>query len=183
MNEHLQHYRQGPEGLVVRLAMRGDRDAFAELVRRRQSWVRNLMRRLCRHEADADDLSQRVFLKAWRNIKSIQQPEKFQGWLKRLAVNTWIDEQRKQQRRWSETLDEASVAAATSDASVQMDLDKALAELPPAVRACVVLSYHVRLSHRDIAEATGLPLGTVKSHTQRGAARLRELMIGYGEDQ
>jgi RNA polymerase sigma-70 factor (ECF subfamily) len=62
-----------------------------------------------------------------------------------------------------------------------MDLDAALGELPPAVRVCVVLAYGEGMSHSEIVEATALPLGTVKSHINRGAARLRQLLNAYGD--
>lgn len=61
------------------LARTGDREAFGELVRRRQSWIRNLMRRLCHDAALADDLAQQVFLQAWKDIRKLRQPAKFPG--------------------------------------------------------------------------------------------------------
>jgi RNA polymerase sigma-70 factor (ECF subfamily) len=60
-----------------------------------------------------------------------------------------------------------------------MDLDAALAKLPHDVRLCVVLAYNEGMSHPEIARAAGLPLGTVKSHIARGAARLREMLAAY----
>ena len=64
----------------------------------------------------------------------------------------------------------------------RLDLDAALALLPPEVRLCVVLAYNDGLSHPEIAELTQLPLGTVKSHISRGAARLRESLAAYAGD-
>jgi RNA polymerase sigma-70 factor (ECF subfamily) len=66
------YYAKGPEALIVSLAARGDRDAFTDLVRRRQPWLRNLMRRCSGDSTLADDLAQRVFLKAWRNIRRLK---------------------------------------------------------------------------------------------------------------
>jgi RNA polymerase sigma-70 factor (ECF subfamily) len=60
-----------------------------------------------------------------------------------------------------------------------MDLDAALASLPRHARLCVVLAYDEGLSHPEIAALTGMPIGTVKSHISRGAARLRELLAEY----
>ena len=82
------YYTEGPEALVVSLAVRGDREAFAELVRRRQPWIRNLMRRFAGEPTLADDLSQKVFLKAWSRIRQVKNPERFGPWLKRIAVNS-----------------------------------------------------------------------------------------------
>jgi hypothetical protein len=65
--------------------------------------------------------------------------------------------------------------------SAQLDLDAALARLPADARLCVVLAYSEGMSHAEISDSTAMPLGTVKSHIARGAARLRELLHGYGD--
>ena len=60
-----------------------------------------------------------------------------------------------------------------------MDLEQALATLPPAVRLCVVLSHAEGMSHAEIAETVDMPLGTVKSHIQRGVQKLRQHLSAY----
>ena len=177
------YYAQGPEALIVSLATRGDRDAFTELVRRRQAWVRTLMRRFSGDVDLADDLSQRVFLRVWRNIRQLRQPERFGAWIKRIAVNEWIDYRRRTDAGREQHYDDATQAAGRQTTSTAMDLDRALAALPSPVRLCVVLSYHERMAHKEIAELTGFPLGTVKSHIRRGSAKLRELLSAYGEPE
>lgn len=89
------YYADGPEALVVNLAARGDRDAFTELVRRRQTELRTLLRRFGADPELADDLAQEVFLKAWRKIRQLKQRDQFGGWIKQIAVNEWADHQRK----------------------------------------------------------------------------------------
>lgn len=175
------YYAKGPEPLIVSLAARGDRDAFTELVRRWQPWLRNLMRRCSGNPVLADDLAQRVFLKAWRNIRRLKQPERFGAWLKKTAINEWIDHQRKHGRFREDEFDDGLLAAPPVTAAEAIDLDTALATLPDAVRLCIVLSYHERLSHREIAELTGLPAGTIKSHIRRGSSKLREILSAYGD--
>jgi RNA polymerase sigma factor (sigma-70 family) len=174
------HYADGPEALVVSLATKGDREAFAELVRRRQSWIRNLMRRCCGQEPLADDLSQQVFLQAWRKLKQVQDPASFPGWLKRLAINEWLQQQRKHDAL-ANTDTEIETAATASRTGLAIDLDRALASIPTDMRLCVVLSYHERLTHAEISDLTGFPLGTVKSHITRGSEKLRELLASYGD--
>lgn len=174
-------YADNLEPLVVRLASRGDRGAFEELVRRRQSWVRNLMRRLSRDPALADDLAQHVFIQVWRKIPQLQHPERFPGWLKRLAVNVWLQHHRKSDvLASSETIDDHEQPV-DHTTGVALDVDHALALLPNAVRLCVVLAYHAEMSHSEIAEATSLPLGTVKSHIRRGTEKLESLLSAYSE--
>ena len=165
---------------VVMCAIAGDDSAYGELVRRRQGAVRQLFRRLCRDPALADDLAQQTFLQAWRSIQTIKSPAAFGGWLKRLAINVWLQRVRTE-RAWQSTDDLESLPEQGTQPTLteQLDLDSALATLPPDVRLCIALAYAEHMSHREISEATGLPLGTVKSHITRGAARLRERLGAY----
>jgi RNA polymerase sigma-70 factor (ECF subfamily) len=173
---------EAAESAVVALAMGGDREAFAELVWRRQSWLRNLLRRLCRDPALADDLAQQVFLSAWRALPQLKSPAAFGGWLRRLAINAWLGELRAAVPE--EPLsrpDELEASVFAPAAAEQVDLDRALAKLTRTERLCVVLAYSEEMSHGEISAATALPLGTVKSHVRRGAQRLRVLLRAYQE--
>jgi RNA polymerase sigma factor (sigma-70 family) len=173
------YYSRSPEVLLVGLARRGDRNAFEEIVRRRQTWIRSLMRRCCGNATLADDLAQRVFLQAWRSIPQVQQPGRFGGWLKQLAINVWRqDLRRKDPLRNAEQRDE--IAPLYEDlTAVALDLDRALAELADDARLCIVLSYHEGMTHDEISDLTSLPPGTVKSHIRRGTQRLQKLLSGY----
>ena len=174
-----EQYRDTAETLVVSLARTGDRDAFAELVRRRQSWIRNLMRRFSDDMTLADDLAQQVFLQAWRKISSLKNSGAFGPWLKRIAISIWL-----QHLRAKDTLEDADPfdelpATQSAPDTMALDLDAALSRLPGAVRLCIVLNYHEGQTHAEIAEVTGLPLGTVKSHIRRGTETLRNLLSAY----
>jgi RNA polymerase sigma-70 factor (ECF subfamily) len=176
------HYASGPEELVVSLAAKGDRTAFTELVRRRQPWLRGLLRHLSGDVTLADDLAQRVFMKVWSKIRHLKDPTRFPGWLKRVALNEWIDHQRVRKDQWHQSYDDELQPGATNRVDVGMDLDHALAALPDPVRLCVVLSYHEQLTNQEIADLSGLPLGTVKSHVRRGSGKLSEILAAYGEN-
>jgi RNA polymerase sigma-70 factor (ECF subfamily) len=172
--------RAAAEATVVALAMAGDTVAFDELVRRRQGFVRALLRRLCRDASLADDLAQQAFLRAWKSIAQLRSPGAFPGWLRKLAVNGWLQQLRAQGPRM-EALDEAQPGEHSAPVQVgeQLDLDAALMKLAPPVRLCVVLAYHEGLSHSEISATTSIPLGTVKSHVSRGASQLRETLKDY----
>ena len=170
---------QAAEAAVVALAMNGDAAAFSELVRRRQSGLRNLLRRLSRDPALADDLAQQAFLKAWRALPKLRSVGAFGAWLRRLAVNTWLEHVRGAPPLAEGDPDELAGGAAPSGAEEQLDLDRALAQISADERLCVVLAYHEGMSHAEISAATTLPLGTVKSHIKRGGERLRALLDGY----
>lgn len=171
------------EATLAGLAICGDDSAYGELVRRRQSQMRGLLRRLCRDPALADDLAQQSFLQAWRRIRALQSPAAFGGWLRKIAINSWLQHVRARGGHTVESLEESSGAEGDPTheptAAERLDLDRALSSLSPDVRLCIVLAYEERMSHREIAEATDLPLGTVKSHITRGAARLRDLLHVY----
>jgi RNA polymerase sigma-70 factor (ECF subfamily) len=201
---------EAPEAAVVALAMGGDDAAYGELVRRRQGAIRNLFRRLCRDAALADDLSQQAFLLAWKSIRTLKSPSAFGAWMRKLAVNCWLQQVRARKHevalgeaalrngaldeaaQRTGALGEAALDGSTLDAELvaeggaasavteRLDLDAALARLPPDARLCVVLAYSEGMSHAEISDSTSIPLGTVKSHIARGAARLRELLQAYG---
>jgi RNA polymerase sigma factor (sigma-70 family) len=175
--------KQAPDSLVIALACAGDDSAFAEVMQRRHARVRKFMYHLCRQSALGDDLAQQVFLTAWRQLAQLRSAVAFDGWLKRIMVTTWLDEVRRGKLRTTSEIDPADVAVHHDSTAMRMDLDAALATLPPDMRLCVVLAYSEGQPHPEIAALTDLPLGTVKSHISRGAARLREVLAAYGERQ
>jgi RNA polymerase sigma-70 factor (ECF subfamily) len=165
---------------IVLLAMHGDDAAYAELVRRRQDAVRNLLRRLTRDAPLADDLAQQTFVHGWQSIRHLKSPGAFGGWLRKIAVNFWLQHARNS--RLEVALEEDLRAEhPVSTLSRQLDLDAALAKIPHDVRLCIVLAYNEGMSHGEISQTTSFPLGTVKSHITRGSARLRELLQAYGD--
>lgn len=163
------------------LAGTGNRDAFAEIVRRRQTWIRNLMRRCCGDDTLADDLSQQVFMQAWRSIRQLHDAERFAPWLKRTAINTWLQHQRHGDPLRGADEHRDADSPGREETGLAIDLDRAMSALAEDVRLCIVLSYHERMTHGEIADFTGIPLGTVKSHIRRGTQRLQEALAAYLE--
>jgi RNA polymerase sigma-70 factor (ECF subfamily) len=171
--------KKAPDTLVIALACAGDDSAFAEVLHRRQARVRKFMYHLCRQTALGDDLAQQVFLTAWRSLGRLRSATAFDGWLKRIMVNVWLQEIRRGKLVTVSDIELADLASRNDSTAVRMDLDAALSTLPPEMRLCVVLAYNEGMSHPQIVELTGLPLGTVKSHIARGAARLRGILADY----
>lgn len=169
------------EAAVVALAMSGDRDAFSELVWRKQVWMRNLLRRLCRDPTLADDLAQQAFLQAWRSLATLRSVTAFGAWLRRLAINAWLAHRRSAAASALDPLPQELPASVMVVPAVgeRFDLDRALSHLAQDERLCVVLAYSEGMSHREISAATSLPLGTVKSNIRRGSQRLRGLLHAY----
>lgn len=169
--------------VLVALARKGNDHAFAELVSRHQSKLRNLLRRLSNDPALADDLAQQAFLEAWLSIENLRSSAAFGSWLKKVAINTWLKHSRSKDPL-NAVDDKPDVPVLVERFSVDegIDLDRALATLSTSERLCIVLSYHQGMSHGAIAEFTGMPLGTVKSHINRGVQQLRELLRIYESD-
>ena len=163
-----------PEAALVALARRGHDVAFEELVRRRQAVIRGLLRRLSGDAALADDLAQEAFLQAWTNLSRLRAPDAFGAWLRQIAVNVWLRHARRVHLPMEPVEDhDISSEGGIGGVSDRLDLETALGKLRPPERLCVVLAYAEGMTHTEIAGTTGLPLGTVKSHVARAAAKMR----------
>lgn len=175
--------RVEPDPDLAELAAKGDRAAFSELVRRHQGLVRGMMRRLTGgHQADADDLGQAAFMKAWTQIGSYSGGT-FKSWLCAIAFREFLQATRKTKARARiadavQTITAGQVEAANS--GLKRDMDEALTRLPEHQRIAVVLCISAGLSHGEVARITGWPLGTVKSHVTRGRVALQASLIDYG---
>jgi len=166
------------QSLVTLAVASQDTTAYGELIRRHQSQVRNFLRKLAADPVEADDLSQETFLHAWDKLQTYSGRGSFIGWLLKVAYTTFLQSKRKS-KRYSEVLNEVGYVAEqqsrsyTQDADEVSDLDKLLAVLTEDERAIMVMSYACGLSHREIGDATGLPVGTVKSIIFRGKDKIR----------
>jgi len=164
--------------LVARAVSSQDTAAFGELVRRHQSHVRNFLRKLSGDYTLADDLAQDCFMHAWDKLPTYSGRGSFIGWLLKVAYTTFLQSKRKS-RRYAEILESAGHVADLESASQSppdeevTDLDKFLAVLTEEERAIMVMSYACGLSHREIGDATDMPVGTVKSVIFRGKEKIR----------
>lgn len=177
------------DALVADVVIYRDQASFGELVRRHQGRVRGYLSRVAGNTALADDLSQETFIRAWNKLSGYRGTGNFSGWLMKIAHNQFLQALRKRARdrrladsleHEAESTDMPSVLGGRPDAGVT-DLPRLLAVLSEEERSVIVLNYAYGYSHAEIVDVTGLPLGTVKSHIQRGRARVREqFAIGEG---
>ena len=164
--------------LVARAVSGQDTAAFGELIRRHQSHVRNFLRKLAGDYTLADDLAQDCFMHAWDKLPTFSGRGSFIGWLLKVAYTTFLQSKRKS-KRYAEILESAGQGADQESRSHESssdelsDLDKFLAVLSEEERAIMVMSYACGLSHREIGDATELPVGTVKSIIFRGKEKIR----------
>lgn len=166
---------------LVARARGGSDPAFGRLVQRHQAAVRAFVRRaLGSGWAEADDVAQEAFLAAWSGLDGLKDATRFRPWACGIAwkiAQTRIRSRRRGAARERVFLEAVDLPTGVAPED-RMALEAALAELPPDVRACVALNLGEGWSHGEIAEALVLPLGTVKSHVQRGRARLLKSLGG-----
>lgn len=183
--------------LRCQTGLRPDRAAFAELLRRYQSQVDRVLYHLAPDWSDRADLAQEVWIRVYRNIHRLQEPSKFRGWLSRIATNLFYDELRKRKRVVSPVSLDAprSVDDGEMDWEIAGDtpgpeeelttrefyeqLRDAIADLPEVFRTTIVLREIEGMAYEEIAEVTGVSLGTVKSRIARARARLQSQLQPY----
>jgi RNA polymerase sigma-70 factor, ECF subfamily len=168
---------------LVERAKRGDHDAFAVLVRASVARLDAAARLILRDRELAGDAVQEAFIRAWRNLPGLRDPEAFEGWLHRLLVRSCIDAIRHRKARPVEVellpMDGAlggPVVATGDHASDVVDrelIDDALRRLDPTWRAVVVLHFFLGMPLPEAARVLGIPLGTAKSRLHRSLGLMR----------
>ncbi len=184
---------------LCQVGFRPERAAFSELLRRYQSHVDRVLYHLAPDWEDRADLAQEVWIRVYRNIKRLQEPAKFRGWLSRIATNLFYDELRKRKRTRNPLSMDAPLSMedgqveweiASGDPGPAEDLTthefydqlrEAIAELPEVFRTTIVLREIEGLAYEEIAEITGVSLGTVKSRIARARQRLQSELQVYLE--
>ena len=183
--------------LRCQVGLRPDRAAFAELLRRHQTQVDRVLYHLAPDWSDRADLALEVWIRVYRNISRLQEPTKFRGWLSRIATNLFYDELRKRKRVASplsldapRSLEDGEmdweIAGDTPSPDEQMttrefyeQLREAIADLPEAFRTTIILREIEGLAYEEIAELTGVSLGTVKSRIARARSKLQTQLQSY----
>jgi RNA polymerase sigma-70 factor (ECF subfamily) len=166
---------------LIRLAQQGDHGAFEQLYRLHAGRVYALCLRLAGDATVARSLTQDVFVRLWERLSSFRGESEFSSWLHRLAVNVVLADQRAASRRGHREVDEATASAddwpdPRTWTPEQLDLEGAIAALPPGARAVLVLYDIEGYSHAEIAKLTGIAVGTSKAQLHRARLLLREAL-------
>jgi len=185
--------------LQCQTGLRPGKSVFAELIRRYQSHVEKVLYHLAPDWSDRADLSQEVWIRVYRNINRLQEPEKFRGWLSRIATNLFYDELRKRKRvspplsldaplnledgemSWDIASDDPRPDDELATQEFYEKLREAIADLPEVFRTTIVLREIEGMAYEEIAELTGVSLGTVKSRIARARQRLQSQLQNYLE--
>jgi RNA polymerase sigma-70 factor (ECF subfamily) len=185
---------RGDEHELIRRAQRGDQDAFAQLVVMHAARVMSLLRRFGLNAAEADEVGQEVFLRAWRGLPRFEARAQFSTWLYRIAFN---EAKRRLARRPPPSAepepDHDDVVAALPasplqspealalDHEFEQTLQDALSQLPAEWREAVVLRDLQGLSTQEAAAVAGIREAAFKSRLHRGRMQLRALLEPYLE--
>lgn len=168
------------EALLVKQAKAGQIGAFEALYRRHQGRVYALCLRMTGSRVQAEDCLQEAFVQAWRRLGSFQGRSAFGTWLYRIAVNQVLSLQRKEARRpgFLEIVDDKTEAhldrPGPRDTGLSMDLEQAVASLPPGARNVFVLNAVHGYSHEETAKTLGVAVGTCKAQLHRARRLLAE---------
>ncbi len=170
-----------PEESLVQRAREGDKDAFGALVRHYFRPIVAVAYRLTGDAAGAEDVAQAAFLRAWEQLASLRDDGAFRAWLYRLAVRAAIDEVRRRPRELA-LLDTTEAGSSTEGEALARErarrVRRAVLALPEHCRAALVLREFEGLSYREIADALGIPIGTVMSRLAYARNLLRTTLAG-----
>ncbi len=166
--------------LLVRRAQNDDRAAFDSLYGQHVGRVYAVCLRMSASRSEAERLTQDVFVRAWQRLKSFRGDSAFGSWLYRLAVNVVLEDSRSNRRRDAHiaVLPEPEMFESLHGSSPgnddRMDLERAIASLPPGARQVLVLHDVEGYKHEEIARMTGTAVGTVKAQLHRARRLMRE---------
>ena len=191
-----------PDGELLRRFAHGDRDAFEAIFRQFEREVYRWILRIVREPGAAEDALVEAFWRAYRGRARFDPSRSFGAWMRRIATNCALDQLKATQRRsWVSLQREpvgrvppsrdatrggpsngpgAVMCGGPADFELANDIRGAFAKLPPKLRVVATLALIEELPHAEIADALGVPLGTVKSRLFRATRELREELTRLG---
>lgn len=174
-------------------ARQGDMASFEELVRRTHVDTYTLATRLMGNGEDAADVTQEAYVRAWKGIRRFRGDARFSTWMYRITANTASNHLDRRRRTRADNLDDLAEPVdldpgrqpevVTESGSGMEALSVALDELPPKLRAVVVLKDVYDLTHDDIAEELDISVTAAKVRLHRGRRKLRELLDTHEDRQ
>jgi RNA polymerase sigma-70 factor (ECF subfamily) len=162
---------------LVERARQGDHDAFAELVHAAIAKLDTAAFLVLRDRELARDAVQDALIRAWRDLRSLRDADRFDGWIYRLTINACLDLIRRRQRRPIEVEIVPLFSPRGPDPAIHVAdralVDRVLRRLDEPGRAIVVLHYYLGLPLTEVAVSLGVPIGTVKSRLHRALSEMR----------
>ena len=165
------------QDLITRVIANKDSHAFTQLVKKYQQNIRQFLRRITAGDwALADDLAQDTFLLAYQNLATFRGEANFTTWLHRIAYNRFLKS--RQKAYVSKETGEIDLNQFEYKSDVEKDVlvEQLMKGLESNERICLTLSVSAGMSHQEIVNITDMPLGTVKSHINRGKQKMMEMV-------
>jgi len=186
------------DGELIARVLAGNEAAYTVLVERHSDLVYAIVSRIVANEADADDVAQETFVRAYHALGRFRGDSKFSSWLYRIAVNRSLTHLKRKKRR-AAAVDPDSGSRAEIESTLgrppgspdelviaQEQSERvraAVSELPPRYRMVVTLFYLEEKSYKEVAEILGIPMGTLKTHLHRARALLRDILAASDPDR
>lgn len=180
-----------PDRDLVEAFRRGDRTAFDTLVRRHQKGVWRVVRRYIKRDADAADVTQQVFVRAFKALAAFRGAASVRSWLYRIAINcslTWIRDHRRETPTEiaEDSLDESLIALPVAPGRIASDqqglaLRAAILQLPPKQKMVLELRVFDDLSFKEVAELADCSENTAKVSFHYAVKKLREILGGSSD--
>ena len=158
-------------------AQRGDREAYVDLIRARGDRLFALAQRILRDVDRAEDALQDALVIAWRDVRGLRDPERFDAWLHRLVVRVCINEATRERRRVTNLrvlpVDGPAAPDELLGIAHRDQLERGFRRLPPEQRAILVLHHYAGYAPSEIAEALDIPAGTARSRLHHAHRAMR----------
>lgn len=173
---------------LIKKVLDGDNDAFSELVTRYKNLVYSVILRMINDYEEANDISQEVFIKVYKNLDRYQPEYKFSTWIMRITTNYVIDCMRKKKQETVNIEDvEYDLKSSSNPEREFIEKEqseifaKAIGQLPEMYKMPIVLYHIKRFSYQEIADMLNIPLSKVKNRIFRGRRLLKEILMGMEE--
>ena len=171
---------------LIAAVIAGNIESFSLLVRRHQDACVRFAVRMLGSRVDADDVLQSAFMRAFRNLRSCRDRERFGGWLYQIVVNecrTFATRRKRREQRFMSATGEIERAIApgsdeTPDRDIGGHIERALTMLPADQREAFLLKHVEELTYEEISEMTGASVSALKMRVKRAADSLRDLLDG-----
>ena len=166
---------------LVEKAVKGNREAFGELIMMHQEYLYKLAYMYTKNEQDALDAVQECAMRAMISMDKLREPAYFRTWITRILINSIYLEQKKSKRNspfeeWNEAAAAESISIEEISIEEKADLYDAIDLLPPVYKTVVILQYFQGMKIKDIAQAMDMPAGSVKAYLSRARESLRNLL-------
>jgi RNA polymerase sigma-70 factor (ECF subfamily) len=171
---------------LIKKYLKGDEKSLEVLIKRYLKPIYSFSFSFVLNQQDAEDLTQEIFLKMWRNLKKFKKEKNFKSWLFTIAKNTCFDFLRKKKRSLILNVENLEIIADFTPSLIEMfekenlmeKLKREIEELPFKMKQVMDLYYNSGLNFREISEILGEPVNTIKSRHRRAISKLKKSILG-----